>query len=50
MKPRGPLSQLRALSNVMDKYTGRRLLTKPLQPIYRAVPSPTATLLRVLGL
>lgn len=50
MKPRRPLSELRAFRNVMDKYTGRRLLTKPLQPIYRVIPSPVATLLRVLGL
>lgn len=49
MKPRRPLSELRAFRRVIDKYTGRRLIMRPLRPIYRLVPSPIATLLRVLG-
>uniref|UniRef100_A0A6M3LYL2 Uncharacterized protein n=1 Tax=viral metagenome TaxID=1070528 RepID=A0A6M3LYL2_9ZZZZ len=50
MKPIRPLSELRAFRNVIDKYTGRRLLTAPLRPIYRAIPSPAAALLRILAL
>lgn len=50
MKPRRSLLEYTRFRNVIDKYTGRRLLTKPLRPVYRLIPSPTATLLRVLGL
>jgi len=50
VKPRGPISQLRAFQNVFDKYTGRRLFTKPLRPILPRIPSPAAALLRALGL
>ena len=49
-KPRRVLIELRAFSNVIDKYTGRRLLMKPLAPIRRLTPSPIAMLLRVLAL
>ena len=50
MKPRGPLSQLRYFERLVNNYTGRRTLTKPLRPIYRAVPSPVGAILRVLSL
>ena len=50
MKPIRVLSELRAFRRVIDKYTGRSLIMKPLAPIYRTIPSPAATLLRVLGL
>lgn len=50
MKPRGPLSQLRAFQSVIDKYTGRRLLMEPLRPIYRLIPSPAGILLKALAL
>jgi len=50
VKPRRPLSELRAFRSVIDRYTGRRLLTRPLRPIYRLTPSPIAILLQVLGM
>ena len=50
MKPRGALGQLRAFERLVNRYTGRRMLTKPLRPIYRAVPSPVAIILRTLSL
>lgn len=49
-KPRSPLSQLRTFERLLARYTGRRLLIKPLQPIYRAIPSPAAVILRALAL
>jgi len=50
VKARRPLSELTAFRSVIDKYTGRRLIMRPLRPIYRLVPSPIATLLQVLGM
>jgi len=50
VKPRRVLSEFRAFQNVIDKYTGRRLLMKPLAPIRRLTPSPIGILLRALVL
>lgn len=49
MKPIRPLSELRAFQRTIDKYTGRRLIMRPLRPIYRLIPSPIAMLLQALG-
>jgi len=49
VKPRRVLSELRAFRSVIDKYTGRRLIMRPLRPIYRLIPSPIGILLGVLG-
>ena len=50
MKPIRVLRELKAFRRVIDKYTSRRLLMKPLRPITRLIPSPIGILLRVLGL
>lgn len=48
MKPRRVLSELRAFRGVIDKYSGRRLIMRPLRPIYRIIPSPIGVLLKAL--
>lgn len=50
MKPRGPLGQIKAFKRLVNRYTGRRFLTKPLRPIKRMFPSPMGVILRALSL
>lgn len=45
MKAKSPLGELRALRRVIDQYTGRRLLMRPLAPVRRIVPSPIGYIL-----
>lgn len=49
MKPRRPLRELQAFRRTIDRYTGRRLIMKPISPILRLIPSPLGALFRAWG-
>lgn len=48
MKPRRPLSEMGAFRRTIDRYTGRRVMMKPLRPITRLIPSPARLFLGAL--